>query len=128
MTAVYPYQGSITPPAPFVAVTFAHPDNDSRVEGVPAQVDTGAFKTVVPGRVVNSLNLVRLREMEAEGLSGAVVTLATFIVRLSITGTSDSHTLEVLASDDEPFVLLGRDVLNRYRVVLDGPNQRLEIG
>jgi hypothetical protein len=29
--------------------------------------------------------------------------------------------VEVLASRDEPYVLLGRDVLNARRVVLDGP-------
>jgi hypothetical protein len=36
------------------------------------------------------------------------------------------YTVEVLAAD-EPYVLLGRDILNRYRVVLDGPKQKLEI-
>lgn len=127
MTAVYPYQTGVTPPAPFVAVTLAHPESGQRVDAVPAQVDTGAFKTVVPGQVIRSLNLVRLREIEAEGLHGTAVTLATFIVTLTVQGTDGSHTIEVLASDEEPFVLLGRDVLNHFRVVLDGPGQRLEI-
>jgi hypothetical protein len=35
--------------------------------------------------------------------------------------------LEVAASDGEIYALLGRDLLNHYRVVLDGPNLILEI-
>jgi hypothetical protein len=29
---------------------------------------------------------------------------------------------------NEPFILLGRDVLNNYRITLDGPALALEIG
>jgi hypothetical protein len=33
----------------------------------------------------------------------------------------------VLASHDEPYALLGRDVLNRFTILLDGPNLVLEV-
>jgi hypothetical protein len=33
----------------------------------------------------------------------------------------------VLAIANEPFVLLGRDVLNHFRMTLDGPNSLLDI-
>jgi hypothetical protein len=56
--AVYPYQGSVAPPAPFVAVTLANPESGHRTEGLPAQVDTGAYKTVVPGSIIRSLEPV----------------------------------------------------------------------
>jgi hypothetical protein len=36
-------------------------------------------------------------------------------------------TVEVLAHPAEPFILLGRDVLNHYRILLDGPKLALEI-
>lgn len=35
--------------------------------------------------------------------------------------------LAVLAVDREQHVLLGRDLLNRHRLVLDGPNLKLEV-
>jgi hypothetical protein len=35
--------------------------------------------------------------------------------------------IQILASPSEPWVLLGRDVLNTLRLVLDGPGQVLEI-
>ncbi len=39
-----------------------------------------------------------------------------------------SHTLEVVASAGESWVLLGRDVLNSHRLLLIGPELALEIG
>jgi hypothetical protein len=33
----------------------------------------------------------------------------------------------LIAHDAEPFILLSRDVLNRHRLVLDGPGLALEI-
>jgi hypothetical protein len=33
----------------------------------------------------------------------------------------------LIAHDEEPFILLGRDVLNRHRLLLDGPGLALEI-
>jgi hypothetical protein len=35
--------------------------------------------------------------------------------------------VKVLASLEEPYVLLGRDVLNHFRITLDGPNLVLDI-
>lgn len=39
-----------------------------------------------------------------------------------------SIEVEVVAHANEATVLLGRDVLNHLRIVLDGPNKILEIG
>ena len=52
--------------------------------------------------------------------------LPTYRIELSIRSLQPV-VLEVLAHSAEPFVLLGRDILNRHRVVLDGPNLALEI-
>ncbi len=38
------------------------------------------------------------------------------------------QTIEVVASPGESWVLLGRDVLNSYRALLDGPQLAVEIG
>jgi hypothetical protein len=37
-------------------------------------------------------------------------------------------TIEAFRCDGEPYLLLGRDVLNRYRLVLDVPQLALEMG
>jgi hypothetical protein len=35
--------------------------------------------------------------------------------------------IKVIASHDEQFALLGRDVLNLFKILLDGPNLALEL-
>jgi len=53
--------------------------------------------------------------------------MPTYPLRLAIHDLS-YITIEVVASSGESWVLLGRDVLNTYRLVLDGPRLGLEIG
>jgi hypothetical protein len=53
------------------------------------------------------------------------MTIPTFLVRIQLRGLS-SQVVEVFASPEEPHVLLGRGVLNRFRA-LEGPNLVLEI-
>lgn len=64
--------------------------------------------------------------MEIAAFGGALRTVPTFLVQLSLRG-SKPVALEVVASPDEPHVLLGRDLLNRHRILLDGPQGMLEI-
>ena len=54
--------------------------------------------------------------------------LITDEMRASIGKESPPQTLEVVASAGEAWILLGRDVLNTHRLVLDGPQLALEIG
>lgn len=62
-----------------------------------------------------------------ERLVGTILRLPTFLLEVGIHQLTPVM-VEVLSSDAEPFVLLGRDVMNHYRIVLDGPNLTLEIG
>jgi hypothetical protein len=59
-----------------------------------------------------------------EGLNGVISALTTYLVELTIKDLSPIVT-EALASDGEPRVLLGRDVLNRYKITLNGPELKL---
>jgi predicted aspartyl protease len=115
------------PPAPYVLVTVARPDGATSAADLPAKVDSGAARTVIPMTVVEHLKLEAVDQQKFEGLGGVQVTLSIFRLLLTIRGCT---TLEVNAagSDGEPYILLGRDVLNQFRVVLDGPKGKLEIG
>ena len=65
--------------------------------------------------------------MPVLGFGGILTNVPTFLVRLSLRGQGPV-ALEVLGSAEEAHILLGRDVLNRYRFVLDGPGLVLEMG
>jgi hypothetical protein len=75
---------------------------------------------------VTALDLVQVGERECQGFYGEIVQLPAFLVAVSI---HDLPPIEVRAvlGEREAFILLGRDVLNNHRIVLDGPQLMLEI-
>lgn len=93
----------------------------------PARVDSGADRTILPVSLAMQLGLEEIERLTFEGLGGQRLELSTFQVQLVVRDLAPI-IVKVAASDGEPHVLLGRDVLNRYKVVLDGPNLKLEIG
>jgi hypothetical protein len=61
-----------------------------------------------------------------QGFASDIVELPIFIVEVQI---HDRPAVEVRAAlgEHEPHILLGRDVLNVHRILLDGPQKVLEI-
>jgi len=122
----YSYNRQITPPAPFVHVTIQPPEDSIASSDLPALLDTAADITVIPGRVADELHLIPLDETPIGGFDGRVSWVSTYLVQLALRQYAP-RIIRVVASRDEPYVLLGRDVLNGHRVVLDGPRLRLEL-
>jgi len=116
----------MSPPAPFVPVLIGPPSDDSVARELPAQLDCAADRSVIPWSVVEALALPQLDELPVLGFGGHLTTAATFLIDLAVRGFP-AVTVEVFGNRDEPFVILGRDVMNRFRVVLDGPRLVLEL-
>ena len=114
------------PPAPFVHVRVAAPTSQNAVEQLAAQLDSAADRSVIPWVVVETLRLPQLDELPALGFGGHVVSVPTFLVELTVRSCAPI-AIEAFASRDEPYVLLGRDILNHFRILLDGPNLVLEM-
>jgi predicted aspartyl protease len=123
----YRYNQQVNPPAPFVHVVLQRPIGEEAILDLPAQMDTAADLTVVPLRLIEELGLVPFDAVPVLAFGGILTNVPTFLVRLSLRG-QDPVALEVLGSAGEPHILLGRDLLNRYRFVLDGPRLVLEMG
>ncbi|MBM3831782.1 MAG: hypothetical protein FJ403_00605 [Verrucomicrobia bacterium] len=122
----YRYNRQINPPAPFVHVTVQHPEGGMVLADIPAQLDTAADITVLPTSLVKELQLVQLDAIAILAFGATRKIVPTFLVRLALRGQA-SAVIEVLSDAKEPHILLGRDLLNRYRIVLDGPRGMLEI-
>jgi hypothetical protein len=75
---------------------------------------------------VDEVGLVQLDELPVAGFGGAITIVPTFAAEIGIRNLR-RLLVEILAHPDEPYVLLGRDVLNQYRCLLDGPALGLEI-
>lgn len=123
----YQYVAEFGPPAPFAYVTVQNPVNDQASIEMPALIDSGADRTVIPGKLVGDLRLTPLRTVVMGALGGDQHKLTAYSVVVQMRH-AEPMEIEVVAHDAESYVLLGRDVLNQLRIVLDGPNQILEIG
>jgi hypothetical protein len=123
----YPYVEYGAFPAPFVHVSLRCPQTGSRAEELPAQIDTGSDRTILPGPIVRALGLAQIGTMSVAAFGNHVSTVPTFAVEI-IVRSQDPVLLKAIASEGEGLIILGRDVLNRYRILLDGPASALEIG
>jgi predicted aspartyl protease len=92
-----------------------------------AQIDTGADICVVPLRVIRELGLQPYRTNRIIGHDGAETRKEVYRVRLTIDGRPrfavDSIYLPFV--DNEDYLVLGREALNLFRMLLDGPAQQL---
>lgn len=122
----YRYAHQLNPPAPFVNVTLKCPTTGTRAADLPAQLDSAADRTVLPGSVVEALGLVEDGRVLFQGFAGEVIELPVFLVEALV---HDFRPLLIRAAlgENEPHILLGRDVLNAHRILLDGPQLALEI-
>ncbi|HEY2156276.1 MAG TPA: retroviral-like aspartic protease family protein [Isosphaeraceae bacterium] len=122
----YRYNHFNLPPAPWVNATLRRPKSGEPGLAAPAQIDTGADRTVIPTRLVLGLGLVEVRRISAMGLGGHLTFVTTYLVEIGI-HESPTQIIEVMAHPDEPYCLLGRDILNGFKITLDGPRLTMQI-
>jgi hypothetical protein len=122
-----PYDPSFQPAAPIVEATIRNPNVAGPSIDLRLIVDSGAEQTVIPDAVIQTLGVPRDGWVQVSGYSGAGLLLGEHTVELTIQGQM-AVVIRVLAIGADGHFVVGRDVLNRYRVVLDGPRQTLEIG
>lgn len=119
------YNTSLLPPAPFLLVRLASLADHAESITVQAKLDTGADLTAIPTALIERLRLMPAGEIEVEGYDSRRATLRAYDVNLQIDHLSVAGLLVIDFTED--YVLLGRDVLNRLRILLDGPALTTEI-
>ena len=123
----YQYLAQIRPPAPFIYVAIRNPITGAAQLDVTAQRDTAADRTVIPASLVTSLVLPQIGAIAIGGVGGIVLSMPSYPIEVSIHQLGVVN-VEVVASSEENWILLGRDVLNTLRVLLDGPQLAVELG
>jgi predicted aspartyl protease len=116
------YSSAFRPPAPVLALRVGVPGREPNV-ALSMLVDTGADLSVLPRFVVEAFGLPRVSTTRIQGVTGIAERTAVHAVTLELAGTS--VLAEVVAWGEEP--ILGRDVLNRFVLELDGPRATLSI-
>ena len=88
-------------------------------------MDTGADITVIPERLVVPLGISPKGRVWTRGYDGTYTQRPVYYVRLTLEGFA-LVTVRCIATNRSD-ILLGRNVLNRFLIVLDGKNLTFEL-
>lgn len=116
---------NFTPSAPVASVTLRHPTTGASLSGVLLLMDSGADVTLLPRKAVEALEVTPLAEIryEVQGFDGS--TQVAQAVSLELLFLDKKFTGQFLLID-EPFGILGRNVINALKLIFDGPRQTWE--
>lgn len=122
MNQTFAYDPERNPPAPVFPLKIGRPETEPTLV-LAALVDTGADTTIIPESIARRLRLPATQKVQIRGVGGSLRQAFTHVVAVDI--ASIREMLEVVALGDE--ALIGRDLLNRWTIVLRGPQHLMEI-
>jgi predicted aspartyl protease len=122
VSSKHAYSSSFRPPAPVLAVRVSAPGREPAV-GLLALIDSGADLSVVPRSTPDALALPQVSTTNLQGVTGVAERTSVHAAAFEIAGSTE--LVEVVAWGDEAIV--GRDLLNRFVLELDGPRETLTI-
>jgi len=113
---------NFNPPAPVAYVTLRNPATGDVLTNVPMLIDTGADATLVPAEVVEKLGIIaeENKAFEVQGFGGDTNYLKS--AKLDLLLLNKTFKGEYLLVD-RPIGILGRNILNKLRILFDGPRE-----
>jgi predicted aspartyl protease len=122
----FSYDSNYFPPAPSVEIRLGVPDEALIIGPLPALVDTGADATIVPTHYLESLSLQVDNRKYLRSQWGERRLVDTYWLDIGIEGIR-LPAIEVVADELGQEIILGRNLLNKLIITLNGPNHLLEI-
>lgn len=119
------YDHGFNPPAPVAELTIAHPVTAASSSVLHGILDSGADITVIPDSLATRLQLTPHGQIWTRSYDGTYSRRLVYYVRLTVEGF-ELPAVRCIAAD-RPNVLLGRNVLNRFIITLDGKRLGFEL-
>jgi hypothetical protein len=113
------------PSMPVLQVVFVSSEVDLQTASLTATIDTGADASFVPLALLEEILAQVGKSIYASSLWGERQEFSSFVVDVRI-GNLTFPGVQVVGYDGDE-IILGRDVLNKLRLLLDGPAQTTEI-
>jgi predicted aspartyl protease len=117
------------PPAPTVDILLTTPDPELLKQSNPikkmALLDSGADMTAIPSSLVNELKLKKIDDIIVTNYQGGLSRTSIFVIRVIITGLLDLNIRVITSNLD--YVHIGRDIMNKWKLYLNGLNKELKI-
>lgn len=121
---MYKYSSRVSPAGPFLPIQVSALAESNPIR-VPALLDSASDVTVVPQEILTMLGVKAVDSALSDGVFGPLQAAGVFKVFIAI--EQDAPECFRVLGWKGRFALLGRDVLNQYRITLDGPNLTLTI-
>jgi predicted aspartyl protease len=120
------YDNGYAPPAPCLSIRLTVPDEPFRSQELKVLVDTGADATIVPAQYVEPLGVQIDNRKVLRSPWGGRQVVDVYLLDVEI-GDQRLPLIEIVADEQGEEAILGRNVLNRLFMVLNGPKLTLEI-
>lgn len=120
------YLRDYTPPIPILQIWLGYPEESLSLGPFKAIVDTGADGTILPRSVIDELDAPFVDDAWLSSQWGEVFAVKTFAVDIGF-GNLRLPSIRVVADERSDEIILGRNVLNRLRLLLDGPKRETEL-
>jgi predicted aspartyl protease len=122
------YDRNKFPPAPVLDIRFSAPREPAEAQVYPALIDTGSDFTLVPLDMLKQIDAPESRPAQVRGLWSDPHEITLYIVDIhlengvlpsvEVIGTENSSDIEII---------LGRNILNRLILLLDGRGLQTEV-
>jgi len=122
----HPYLTTYYPPMPALQIRLGYPEGGLTLGPFAAIVDTGADGTLVPQSLVDELGAPFVDDVRVRSHWGEWRDMQLFTVDIGI-GKVRLPAVEVAGDDRGKEIVLGRNVLNRLRLLLDGPAGQVQM-
>lgn len=126
LSLTYEYDRSFRPSFPAVDLLLVNPDDETKRIEVVGLIDSGSDGTMIPLIIAQELDLYPTNGVYVRGVTGKRKLTHFYGVNLHI-GRRSFWDFDVMTSEHEDRVLIGRDILNYFRITLDGTALTTEI-
>lgn len=124
--ATFRYDSSYDPPAPVIPIRIGVPYRSEPADRHWAFLDSGADATAIPVDLLWAIGARLVGQGRLSGVTGVSVEVEVFRVVIYMP-TGVSYGIRAIGSRESNEIILGRDVLNQWRITLDGPGEIVEI-
>lgn len=126
MSTSFPHRRDFFPPIPAIDLGLRAPDGDQLQGALSGIIDTGADITLVPVALLEEIAAPAIDEVRLRSHWGDITTVTTYLVDVEL-GADLFPAVEVVGDLHSDTVLLGRNVINRLLLLVDGPQETTDI-
>ena len=110
-------------PSPIARIEVSNPyDSTNRFKDIKAVLDTGGGITSIPQSIIGSMGSLQYTTISVKSPLDRNRIISKKLYRVTIEFGEKSHEVEVLDIPKD-YAIIGRDILNQYKIFLDAPNE-----